>query len=46
MEFVGNPTRILMPYDEEAEEALTRVHLIQNGVPERLFGPAAIEAEA
>lgn len=44
MKFVGNPTRILMPYDEALEQALAGARLLHHGVPARLLGPFTVEA--
>jgi hypothetical protein len=40
MEFVGEPFRVLMPYDEESERALVAVH--QHGVPAALARTAVV----
>ena len=37
MEYVGEPNRVTMPYDMEAERALVRVHLFHYGVPWRVL---------
>lgn len=44
MEFVGNPTTVLMPYDAALEEALARNLLLQHGVPARLLGERPVTA--